>query len=74
MLILARRPGEGLVIRLDPSVNPSTPIGEILGRDGIQVRVITGRNGRLRIGIDAPSEFEILRDEHLVALALQSSG
>jgi hypothetical protein len=36
MLVLTRRPGETLTIRLDPSIDPSTPIGELLDTAGIQ--------------------------------------
>jgi len=54
MLILTRRPGEGLTIGLDQSVDPRTPMGEILGQPGIRVRVVAGRSNQVRVGIDAP--------------------
>ena len=73
MLILTRRPGEGLTIRLDPSIDPSTPIGEILGQAGIHVRVVAGRSNQVRVGIDAPAELVILRDELVLAEALTRS-
>ena len=73
MLILTRRPGEGLTIGLDPSVDPRTPMGEILGQAGIRVRVVAGRSNQVRVGIDAPSELVILRDELILAAALTGS-
>ena len=73
MLILTRRPGEGLTIRLDPSVDPSRPIGEILGQAGVRVRVVAARSNQVRVGIDAPAELVILRDELVLAEALTRS-
>jgi sRNA-binding carbon storage regulator CsrA len=63
MLILTRRPGEGLTIRLDPSVDPATPIGELLGGDELRIRVTSRRGDQVRLAIDAPAELLILRDE-----------
>jgi sRNA-binding carbon storage regulator CsrA len=63
MLILTRRPGEGLTIRLDPSVDLRTPVGELLGQGGIRARVAAIHSSQVRFGIDAPVEFQVLRDE-----------
>jgi len=52
MLILARRQGESLILR--------TPEGQ-----EIKVLILGTKNGLAKIGIDAPSEIEILRDELL---------
>ena len=52
MLILARKQGESLILK--------TP-------DGTQIKVVIlgTKNGLARIGVDAPSDIEILRDELL---------
>jgi sRNA-binding carbon storage regulator CsrA len=63
MLILTRRPGEGLTIRLDPLVDPATPIGELLGVEGLRVQVNGRKGNQVQVAIFAPDEFLILRDE-----------
>jgi len=54
MLILARRQDESLIFK--------TPDGK-----EIKVMILDLNNGRARIGIDAPSDVEILREELLRA-------
>jgi sRNA-binding carbon storage regulator CsrA len=63
MLILSRRPGEGLTIRLDPSVEPATPIGELLSAEGLRIQVNGRQGNQVQVAIFAPDEFLILRDE-----------
>lgn len=46
MLVLTRKPGEGLIIG-----------------DNITVKVIEVKGGGIRIGIDAPSDMKIYREE-----------
>ena len=65
MLILSRRLGEQLYIYPDYSkLDPNTTIGELFGSDGrltITVTQVTGHS--VKIGIDAPVEFTVLREE-----------
>ena len=50
MLILTRRPGESIMIEL--------PTGE-----RIQVAVLGQKGNQVRVGIDAPADMVILREE-----------
>ena len=52
MLILTRRPGETLFIE--------TPAGE-----QIQVKVLEVKGNQVRIGMDAPDDISIVREELL---------
>lgn len=61
-------------MRLDPSVDPSTPIGELLGREGIRVCYVSTKAGQKQIGIGAPLEFKVLRDELVVSPAPTDSN
>jgi sRNA-binding carbon storage regulator CsrA len=74
MLLLTRRPGDGLTIRLDPSIDPDTPIGELLGKTGIHLTVTQSRRRQVRIGITAPPEFAVLRDELMTTSAKHDSN
>lgn len=74
MLILTRRPGDGLTIRLDPSIDPDTPVGELLGDAGIHFTVTESRRRQVRIGISAPPEFAVLRDELITTSAVSDSA
>ena len=49
-LVIGRKPGEGLVI--------IAPTGE-----QIFVEVVKGENGLLRLNIEAPQEYKLLRSE-----------
>ena len=62
MLVLTRRPGESLIIGLSPDVDPATPVGDLLA-DGIEVRLLDCGRGKAKIGINAPLELAVLREE-----------
>ena len=62
MLILTRRPGESLIIELSPNVDPATPVGDLLA-DGIEVRLLDCGRGSAKIGVEAPLELTVLREE-----------
>ena len=49
MLVLSRKPSEELVLQIGPHC--------------VTIRVLTACNGRVRIGIDAPRNIEVLRQE-----------
>jgi carbon storage regulator len=50
MLVLTRRPGETLIIDL--------PTGE-----QVKVTVLSVKGNQVRLGLDAPAEIQILREE-----------
>jgi carbon storage regulator len=50
MLVLTRRPGEILIIEL--------PTGE-----QVEVTVLSAKGNQVRLGLDAPAEIQILREE-----------
>lgn len=63
MLILTRRSGESIVMR---SRGPYD--GEI------KVIVLGMRGNQVRIGVDAPQDIEVWRDEILERIARQEAG
>jgi sRNA-binding carbon storage regulator CsrA len=67
MLVLSRSTGEGITSRVHPSINPATPVGKLLGDEGNQVLVTQLRGNQVRLRIDAPFEFQLVRDELLVS-------
>lgn len=62
-LTVTRREGEIIRLTIDPGVDTEKLVKQLL-RDGITVHVgaIKG-HGQVRIGIDAPKQLLILRDE-----------
>jgi len=59
MLILTRRPGETLIIEL--------PTGEL-----VEVTVLGIKGNQIKIGIDAPADIAIVREELLERLPAES--
>lgn len=63
MLVLSRRPGEGLQIELVEGAAPTTTIGELF-RDGpIKITVTQVERNRVKLGIQADPRLLILRTE-----------
>ncbi|BAU47464.1 hypothetical protein SVA_0885 [Sulfurifustis variabilis] len=63
MLVLSRRPGEGLQIELGDSAAPTTTIGELF-RDGpIRITVTQVDRNRVKLGIQADPRLLVLRSE-----------
>jgi len=61
-LVLTRREGEQITLRVQPGTDADDLLAQLL-LDGITVTVTAVENGRARIGIDAPSDLQILRSE-----------
>ena len=59
MLVLSRKVGESILLSESMQV-----VGEsILISECIRVTVVQAANGRIRLGIDAPPEVKVLREE-----------
>ena len=63
MLLLSRRNQQGIVIEPDISIPKDMKVSELFGSAGIRIKVIGVENGVVKLGIDAPNEFKILRNE-----------
>lgn len=63
MLIITRRPGEGLRIELHPAADPNMTVGELFANGPIQFMFLNMKGPNLRIGINASRSLLILRDE-----------
>lgn len=56
MLVLTRKPGEGLIIG-----------------DNIKITVVTASDNSVKIGIEAPADVKILREELLQQISEQNT-
>ncbi len=63
MLLLSRRNHQGLVIEPDASIPANMKVTDLFGENGIRIKVVSVDNGVVKLGIDAPKEFKILRNE-----------
>lgn len=63
MLLLTRKPGQGLTIGPDESLDLSTPIGRLFADGPIRVVVKKVDGEHVRLGVVADSQFLILREE-----------
>lgn len=63
MLIITRRPGEGIRIELHPAVDPNMTVAELFANGPIQLRFLSMKGPNLRIGINASQSLLILREE-----------
>lgn len=61
-LTLSRRSGEMIRLTIDPAVDTEALLKHLL-RDGSTLHVGEAQGGKVRIGVDAPREMLILRDE-----------
>lgn len=62
MLVLTRRPGESLLLSLDPRADPSMTLGELFARGPIEITCLDTGPGQARIGIDAPRAIAVMRN------------
>ena len=60
-LMLSRRPGETIILKLDGSVDPSTPIGELF--EQIELTVEETKPSQVRLSVWAPQSIRVLRGE-----------
>lgn len=63
-LCLTRRDGENIRLTIDPSVDLAKLL-HLLLRDGITIRIDTLGQGAVRVGIEAPKQIGIYREELL---------
>lgn len=63
-LVLTRKEGEQLRLTVAPSTDPQKLLQHLI-RDGITINVAEARHGAASIGIEAPREVLVLRDELL---------
>ena len=61
-LVLTRREGEKIVLRVQPGTNAEDLLAELLS-DGITVTVKEIKGGKAQIAIEAPLDLQILRSE-----------
>lgn len=65
MLLLTRRPGQGIWISLEEGVAPSMTVEELFAGGPIKVTLVHIQGNLAKIGIDANRQFRIVRDELL---------
>jgi carbon storage regulator CsrA len=63
MLILTRKPSQSLSIHPHPTLDPGTPVEQLFVGGPIQVQVVGVQGSQVRLGVDAPAGFCILREE-----------
>jgi sRNA-binding carbon storage regulator CsrA len=63
MLVLTRKPGQIVEIRLDPALDPATPVGTLFANGPIEVVALRVDGSQVQIGITADLGFAILRRE-----------
>jgi hypothetical protein len=61
-LTLTRHEGDQIKLSIDPGVDTEALLKHLL-RDGITIHVGEIGSGRVKIGVDAPREILVLRDE-----------
>lgn len=64
MLTFTRKRGESIILDIDPTIDPETPIGDVLSYP-IQIKVDKTSSGSTKISIDAPRAIQVMRDELL---------
>ena len=64
MLTFTRKKGESIILNLDPSLDPDTPIGDVLSYP-IKIKIDKTSQGNAKISIDAPRYVLVLREELL---------
>jgi len=63
MLTLNRKDGESILIYPREDLDPETTVQELFAGGPIVVRVHGRKNGGTGVGIGAPAELEVLREE-----------
>ena len=63
MLVLTRRSGESILIRLSEEVDPDMHVRDLFQKGPIRIQLLNRLDRNHRIGIDAPAEFVVLREE-----------
>jgi len=63
MLVLTRRIGEQLYIYPSDDVPPEMTVAELFAGGQIAIEVIEVKGTQVRLGIDAPKQLKMLRDD-----------
>jgi sRNA-binding carbon storage regulator CsrA len=61
-LVLTRRPGEGLLLLLSPDADHDEVLKKLC-TSGVEVRINSVDRNNVKIGIDAPEDVLVLRNE-----------
>jgi len=64
MLTFTRKKGESIILNLDPTLDPDTPIGEVLSYP-VQIKIDKTSLGSTKISINAPRAILVMRSELL---------
>lgn len=63
MLVLSRKFGESILIRLSEDVDPDMSVRDLFQQGPIRIRLINQAENAVRVGIDAPLELAVVREE-----------
>lgn len=63
MLILTRQASQSVFIDPRPALDPSALVEELFAKGPIQIKVLEVRGKQVRLGVAAPTELNILREE-----------
>ena len=63
MLVLTRKPGQSIKIKLDEVLPWKTPVGSLFADGPIEIIVTQINGGQVKLGIIAHPDLKILRDE-----------
>jgi len=63
MLVVSRDISESVIISPDPLLDPNTTIAELFNSGPILITVTDIQHNRVRIGIQAPAQINIVRSE-----------
>ena len=63
MLTLTRKPDEGFIIDINPEICHHMSVGRLFREGPIKIVIKSTHGQQVRIGIKAPSDLVILRDE-----------
>ena len=63
MLVLTRKEGESIHITLAEDVDPNLRVADLFTSGTIQIKINSIQGKQVKVSIDAPQEFLILRDE-----------
>jgi len=65
MLILTRVENESIYICPKEDIDPSMTIADLFADDPIKIMLTDVKHGKVRLGVKAPNNLEILRSELL---------
>lgn len=63
MDFFTRSPGQSIYIYPQPGRKPGTPVEQVFAKEPIQVQVLGVQDSQVRLGVAAPVEFCVVREE-----------